>query len=296
MLSGIAAIGCDERKLMLEVLKRGVLPCFAGRDESVVNRLLSSTLALSFAACGLRLLDSEPDVPEAPGSSVLVTVAGLLYYSAWYVLVYASAVHTGPKALKTRLSQSRRPRIRPVVQLPADCTSRGQVRFARAHDAGAGNCARRRGEDYENGATSNLGAYEEYIVQGLQDMTIQQEADYQSDIEEHCSQSGDIRPESMYNIDSRVPTVTKDLKEGSAQIATDPDRVSDCSRRVCEYLYVVEHNALGFTSDSQKTFLTETNDRESLGLIPTGGTSTKACRFQRPCMANIARTIYTKRP
>ncbi|KAF0023412.1 hypothetical protein F2P81_024042 [Scophthalmus maximus] len=105
MLSGIAAIGCDERKLMLEVLKRGVLPCFAGRDESVVDRLVSSTLALSFATCGLRLLDSEPDAPEAPGSSVLVTVAGLLYFSAWYVLVYASAVHTRPKALKTRLSQ-----------------------------------------------------------------------------------------------------------------------------------------------------------------------------------------------
>ncbi|AWP19552.1 Hypothetical protein SMAX5B_008374 [Scophthalmus maximus] len=51
-------------------------------------------------------------------------------------------------------------------------------------------------------------------------MTIQQEAEYQSDIEEYCSQSGDIRPES---------------------------------RRVCEYLYMVEHNALGFTSDSQKT-------------------------------------------
>ncbi|AWO98437.1 Hypothetical protein SMAX5B_001513 [Scophthalmus maximus] len=132
-------------------------------------------------------------------------------------------------------------------------------------------------EDYQNGATLNLGAYEEYIVQGLQDMTIQQEAEYQSDIEEYCSQSGDIRPESTYNIDSRVPTVTKDLKEGSAQKAMDPDRVSDCSRCVCEYLYMVEHNALGLTSDSQKTFLTETNDRESPGLIPTGGTSTKAC-------------------
>ena len=69
---------------MLEVLQRGMVPCFAGPGDSAPDRVVSATTALAFAACGLRMLG---DAGREHGHTV--TTAGLFYFAAWYVLVYA---------------------------------------------------------------------------------------------------------------------------------------------------------------------------------------------------------------
>ncbi|KAK2832705.1 hypothetical protein Q5P01_016594 [Channa striata] len=76
--------------------------------------MTSSTLALSFAACGLRPFAPEAEAPDSAGSGVVVTVAGLLYFAAWYVLVYASALHAGPAALRAGLCRGGTDAERPL--------------------------------------------------------------------------------------------------------------------------------------------------------------------------------------
>ncbi|KAJ7995082.1 hypothetical protein DPEC_G00256230 [Dallia pectoralis] len=88
---------------MVDVLSKGVLPCFAGEGDSAPDRLVSSTVALTFAACGLRVFGVTED--DGRGSHITVTSAGLLYCAAWYVLVYAGAVHMQP-TLKKRLTRN----------------------------------------------------------------------------------------------------------------------------------------------------------------------------------------------
>nr|BBA49240.1 hypothetical protein [Oryzias latipes] len=99
----------SEKEAMQEALARGVLPCFAAEGESLPDALVNSTLALSFAASGLRLsaprhlggVERGRRGVEADGrSAVRVTVAGLLYFAAWYVLVYGNALHSRPSALE----------------------------------------------------------------------------------------------------------------------------------------------------------------------------------------------------
>ncbi|KAA8577486.1 hypothetical protein FQN60_008548 [Etheostoma spectabile] len=53
-LAKVTIISESERRLMIDVLRNGVLPCFAGQGDSMPDRLVSSTIALTFAACGLR--------------------------------------------------------------------------------------------------------------------------------------------------------------------------------------------------------------------------------------------------
>ncbi|KAK2813474.1 hypothetical protein Q5P01_000843 [Channa striata] len=87
LFKSVASAGPAERELTLRLLRRGVLPCFACRGESVVDRMTSSTLALSFAACGLRLFAPEAEAPDSAGSAPPPPRAGLLYFAARYVLV-----------------------------------------------------------------------------------------------------------------------------------------------------------------------------------------------------------------
>ena len=100
-LTDLNLISESERDMMTKVLSKGILPCFAGEGDSVPDRLVSFTVALTFAACGQRALglDDEDD-----GDHPTVTSAGLLYFAAWYVLVYMGTVHIEP-TLKERLSR-----------------------------------------------------------------------------------------------------------------------------------------------------------------------------------------------
>ncbi|KAK2811898.1 hypothetical protein Q5P01_000120 [Channa striata] len=66
------------------------------------------------------------------------------------------------------------------------------------------------------------------------------------------------------------------------------------SRRVCAGLHVVETEALGFTEETLKVFLAQAKDDAHLGLTPERGSSIEAPQLKRPCMANIAHTVYTK--
>ncbi|KAL0961663.1 hypothetical protein UPYG_G00353160 [Umbra pygmaea] len=103
-LGDLGLISEAERNLTIKVLSKGVLPCFAGHGDSTPDRLVSSTVALTFAACGLRAFGfDEDDADDAHYCTV--STAGLLYFAAWYVLVYMGTLHTQP-ALKTRLSRS----------------------------------------------------------------------------------------------------------------------------------------------------------------------------------------------
>lgn len=103
VLSELGLVSEREKALMTKVLHCGVLPCFAGQHDSVPDRLTSSTVALAFAACGLRVFGPSDDHAAKGGSSsVAVTAAGLLYFAAWYLLVYAGAVHVQP-TLRERL-------------------------------------------------------------------------------------------------------------------------------------------------------------------------------------------------
>lgn len=102
-LVNLSLISESERDLMIEVLSKGVLPCFAGEGDSVPDRLVSSTIALAFAACGLRVFGFDKD--DNNGAHRTVTSAGLLYFAAWYVLVYMGTLHMQP-TLKKRLSRT----------------------------------------------------------------------------------------------------------------------------------------------------------------------------------------------
>ncbi|KAK7878290.1 hypothetical protein WMY93_031109 [Mugilogobius chulae] len=104
-LVGAGVITADEKSTLSLILKAGVLPCFAARGDSAPDRLVSSTLALAYAASGLRMYaSSEVEQDDDPGRELYLTVtaAGLIYFAAWYVLVYAAAVHTHP-TLKAEL-------------------------------------------------------------------------------------------------------------------------------------------------------------------------------------------------
>lgn len=94
----------SKRGIMKEVLMKGVLPCFAGKGDSAPDRLMSSTLALTFAGCGVYVMEADVNGDDN-GTCVTVTSAGLLYFAAWYVLVYAGAVHMLP-TLKVSLSRT----------------------------------------------------------------------------------------------------------------------------------------------------------------------------------------------
>lgn len=105
-LANLSLISESERTMMIDVLSKGVLPCFAGEGDSIPDRLVSSTVALTFAACGLRVFGyDKDDKADKAGTHRTVTTAGLLYFAAWYVLVYMGTVHIQP-ILKTKLSQT----------------------------------------------------------------------------------------------------------------------------------------------------------------------------------------------
>lgn len=97
----------SDRGAIVEALHRGLVPCFAGRGDSSCDRLLSSTLALSFAACGVTALSrSSQAVASALACDlVCVTSGGLLYFAAWYLMVYLSAIYAHP-TLRSKLLQS----------------------------------------------------------------------------------------------------------------------------------------------------------------------------------------------
>lgn len=106
-LFSLGVITESDRGLIIDALHRGLVPCFAGRGDSPCDRLLSSTLALSFAACGITAL-SQSSAPDASGltfESVAVTSAGLLYFAAWYLMVYLSSVYSH-RTLRIELSNS----------------------------------------------------------------------------------------------------------------------------------------------------------------------------------------------
>ena len=96
-------ISTSERNLMIDILRNGVLPCFAGRGDSTPDQLVNSTIALTFAACGLRVFSG--DKSDSNDVDVYITSAGLLYFAAWYLLVYAAALHTQP-ILKKKVSHA----------------------------------------------------------------------------------------------------------------------------------------------------------------------------------------------
>ncbi|TKS64993.1 hypothetical protein D9C73_027785 [Collichthys lucidus] len=105
-LADLGLVSELERNLMLRVLGEGVLPCFAGEGDSLPDRLVSSTVALTFAACGLLVFgefDKRDDSESCDYRTV--TSAGLLYFAAWYVLVYLVSVHMQP-TLKDKLSRT----------------------------------------------------------------------------------------------------------------------------------------------------------------------------------------------
>ena len=105
-LAQVTLISESERCMMIKVLHKGVLPCFAGQGDSVPDRLVSSTIALTFAACGLRVVGHEDSEGyDRHSARHTVTSAGLLYFAAWYVLVYVGMLHIQP-VLKKRLSQT----------------------------------------------------------------------------------------------------------------------------------------------------------------------------------------------
>ena len=77
-------ITSEEELGMIETLQYGIVPCFAGSGDSAPDRVVSATTALAFAACGLRIVaTARHEVGHT------VTTAGLFYFAAWYVLVYA---------------------------------------------------------------------------------------------------------------------------------------------------------------------------------------------------------------
>ncbi|TKS75711.1 hypothetical protein D9C73_010128 [Collichthys lucidus] len=98
-LADLGLVSELERNLMLRVLGEGVLPCFAGEGDSLPDRLVSSTVAL--------LVFGEFDKRDDSESCDYrtVTSAGLLYFAAWYVLVYLVSVHMQP-TLKDKLSRT----------------------------------------------------------------------------------------------------------------------------------------------------------------------------------------------
>lgn len=109
-LSNLLSLGViteSDRGSIVEALHRGIVPCFTGIGDSPCDRLLSSTLTLSFAACGITALSQSP-AAGAVGlalDSVSVTSAGLLYFAAWYLMVYLSAVYSH-HPLRIKLSTS----------------------------------------------------------------------------------------------------------------------------------------------------------------------------------------------
>ena len=105
-LAEIDVISDTEKDLMIQVLNKGVLPCFAGEGDSVPDRLISSTIALTFAASGLRVFEvNNNNNNSCADDHHTVTYAGLLYFAAWYVLVYTGALHAQP-TVKDRLSKT----------------------------------------------------------------------------------------------------------------------------------------------------------------------------------------------
>lgn len=96
-----------DRGAIVEALHRGLVPCFAGQGDSSCDRLLSSTLALSFAACGVTALSRSRRAVASTLTCdlVCVTSGGLLYFAAWYLMVYLSAIYAHP-TLRSKLLQS----------------------------------------------------------------------------------------------------------------------------------------------------------------------------------------------
>lgn len=103
-LVGLRLISESEKTLTVKLLHKGLLPCFAAEGDSVPDRLVSSTIALTFAACGSRVFELAED-DDTTGSHITVTTAGLLYFAAWYALVYIGTLHMHPM-LKKRLSRT----------------------------------------------------------------------------------------------------------------------------------------------------------------------------------------------
>lgn len=98
----------SDRQQIVEALHRGIVPCFTGRGDSSCDRLLNSTLTLSFVACGITALSQSPAAAGAVGlalDAVSVTSAGLLYFAAWYLMVYLSAIYSH-RTLGLKLSTS----------------------------------------------------------------------------------------------------------------------------------------------------------------------------------------------
>ncbi|KAE8287285.1 hypothetical protein D5F01_LYC13323 [Larimichthys crocea] len=105
-LSDLGLVNELERNLTLRALSEGVLPCFPGEGDSVPDRLMSSTVALTFAACGLRVFGEFDKRDDGESCDYLtVTSAGLLYFAACYVIVYVASVHMQP-VLKDKLSRT----------------------------------------------------------------------------------------------------------------------------------------------------------------------------------------------
>ncbi|KAI4792901.1 hypothetical protein KUCAC02_033096 [Chaenocephalus aceratus] len=117
VLAHLGLIDASEKNLVIAALDKGVLPCFAGPGDSAPDQLVSSTVALVFAASGLRVFGFQAEERGgAQGTCVFnagekgceqttVTYAGLLYFAAWYVLVYTCALHAQP-LLKEQLSRT----------------------------------------------------------------------------------------------------------------------------------------------------------------------------------------------
>ena len=103
-LVSLRQISESEKNLIIKLLHKGLLPCFAAEGDSAPDRLVSSTIDLTFAACGTRVFELAVD-DDTTGSHITVTSAGLLYFAAWYVLVYIGTLQMQP-TLKKRLSRT----------------------------------------------------------------------------------------------------------------------------------------------------------------------------------------------
>lgn len=94
LMRELSLVSEAEQRMTIKTLRLGVLPCFVGLGDSFADRLVSSTSALAFAACGVRVCSNENRPEQSRPGDVAVTFAGLLYFAAWYLMVYATAVHT----------------------------------------------------------------------------------------------------------------------------------------------------------------------------------------------------------
>lgn len=96
-----------ERTRVERTLREGVLPWFSGPGDSCSDKVISYTLAVAYAGCGVYLGrgPNNRDTNCSP-NAVVVTHAGVIYFAVWYILVYICAVHTQPGLKKTVLDSN----------------------------------------------------------------------------------------------------------------------------------------------------------------------------------------------